>query len=518
MRLSTLISGLGARRVGGVGDPTITRLTLDPDEVGPGTLFVARRAWWGDQHAQIPAALAAGASAIIVSKPVDWAPADARVPRYSVDADDPFLAQISDRFYGTPTAALRVLGVTGTNGKTSTVCLLEHFLAAVGERPASMGTLGYRFESRVLPATNTTPDALVIQRFARDVRQLGATALALEVSSHGLDLGRVEHVDFDAVGFTMLGRDHLDHHGTAAAYFDAKARLFDAHLRHAIRRGTVPLAVAFDDVDGRRMLARAPSGTNRTLLGRDIRWRVVDRPGFGELRIEVDGALYQAPFFGDHEAKNAVLAAAMVAGGDRGILQRALGSLSRFPGVPGRLQQLPGICERQRVLIDYAHTPDAVAQILRALRRVTTAPICIVLGCGGDRDVGKRPLMAAAALAADRVVLTSDNPRSEVPGMILDAMWAGIPPRDRQRVLREPDRGAAIAQAITDTPEGVVLIAGKGHERTQTIGGVSRCFEDAVEARRVIAALITGRDPLRDLEPFASRALAPPIRRLPSLT
>ena len=256
-------------------DPSIVEVTLDLAEVRSGVLFIARRLWYTDTHEQLSEVINRGATAIVVSRSeIDDHVLRADIPIIWVECEDPTLGLICDRFYESPTAQLKVYGVTGTNGKTSAVSYLADFLSAIGERVAVMGTVEYRFEDRILTAANTTPDALVIQRFARQALDLGATALALEVSSHALSLDRVAGVQFDAVGFTSFSRDHLDFHGSLESYRDAKGRLFKDYLQQSIAAGKSPIAVAHDDVDGLEMLRRVPDGV------RTVRCRIdgpVDR-------------------------------------------------------------------------------------------------------------------------------------------------------------------------------------------------------------------------------------------------
>lgn len=484
MRFVELVAGL----VDAVsGDAEVDHATLDVTEVRPGTLFCARRAWWGDTHAQLAEAAARGASALLVSRREGLPPG---LPYAVAEAEDPALGRVCDRLLGAPTLGLRVYGVTGTNGKTSVACLLTHVLATLGERPALMGTLGYRFEDTEIEASNTTPDALVIQRFASDAKARGATALVLEVSSHALALQRTAGVAFDSVGFTNLTRDHLDFHGTVEAYTAAKRRLFDEALREAAGRGKAPGAAAcVDDPVGPAMLAAAPGPTLAVAAeGAPAPGRWVVRASgpptldgttavlatpHGEARVRL-------PLIGPYNLKNAALAVAMTAPTHPGRHAEAWAALADFPGVPGRLERAA-----PDVFVDYAHTPDAVSRALAAVRACTDRPLTVVLGCGGDRDPGKRPLMAAAAAAgADHVVLTADNPRSEHPEAILDAMAAGLPPgADAERI---PRRDYAIAAALAR--DGVTVIAGKGHEAYQEVAGRRFRFDDRAEARRLARA------------------------------
>lgn len=509
MRLNTLVDGLATRAGPAFVDPEVTGATLALADVRPGVLFVARRDWYGDTHGQVPAALAAGAAAALVSRP-EALPAGA--PGAVACPEDPTLGLLCARLFGEPTRGLRVYGVTGTKGKTTVAYLLEHLLRAVGERPAMMGTVVYRFEGASVTAANTTPDALVLQQFAADARDRGATALVLEVSSHALQIGRVAGVAFDAVGLTNLGRDHLDFHGTPAAYAEAKARLFGPCLEAARAAGKAPAAaICVDATGGAEMRGRVAPGVPVLEVARSVAAAPVDatdgaegKPGarrwfvgaHGPPRLDGTTAaltvqatsgrferhVVDLPLVGDHNLANAGLAVAMVAATHPDHLATLWAALADFPGVPGRLERVA-----PEAFVDYAHTPEAVAGTLAAVRAGTQRPLIVVLGCGGDRDRGKRPLMARAAVeGADRVILTSDNPRSEAPSAILDEMLtgiAGLAPEAAARVLRLEDRAAAIASALSH--DGVVLVAGKGHERTQTIGSHVYHFDDREEVRRL---------------------------------
>ncbi len=522
MAVDTLLDGLGARWVRPPAGPAplIDEITLDLNEVRPGVLFIARRAWWGDTHGQLAAAARRGASALVVSR-AEAAPAGVTVPVACVAADDPFLGHLAARFYGHPTRSLEVVGVTGTNGKTSTTWIVAALWAALGRRPARMGTLGYAACGQHLAASNTTPDALVIQRFARDALDLGADCLVLEVSSHALALGRIAGVAFDAVGFTQLGRDHLDFHKSLASYEAAKARLFDDALRDSLAAGKAPRAAAWlPDPASARMLARVPPGALRVgvgtapppagtpcdaalwvsaqapqgLAGTDL---VLQAAGLG-----LDGADIAARVAlpGDHDVANAALALALVAR-DLPTLRRGAQALASLPPVPGRMEQAA-----PDVWVDYAHTPDAVARIIAAVRaRAPAAPLTVVLGCGGDRDRGKRPLMARAAEAADAVWLTADNPRSEAIDDILAELVAGCT-RPAHVV---PDRATAIAQAMAQP--GIVLLLGKGHEQTQQVGPTAWRFDDREVARRIATARRAGVAPAQALIAWGLADGAPPL-------
>ena len=541
MRLSQLLDGLD-HVVVRPGDPEICDVVIDSRAVTPGALFIARTGWYVDGHDWLDDAVRRGAVAVVVSTE-GRAPESAQVPVVRVPAEDPFLGLVSARFHGEPTRSLTVYGVTGTNGKTSTVWLLEHLLAALGERPAMLSTVLYRHGRHEEPAPNTTPDGLVIQRFARESVDRGARALVMEVSSHGLQLQRVAGTAFDVVGFTNLSRDHLDFHGTEERYVAAKVALFSSALAPARAAGKRTTAcIVGSDVHADTMAAaseadvtlRLPSrqaagsgagagvartqerGTQdpRVELGGAAAASAAPPASDGQTLLEVVGAPTLAgtpcllrhrgarrqvlvPMPGLHNVDNAQLALAMVLDRHPDRLDDVVAALEAFPGVPGRMEV--ALRDGQRtVLVDYAHTPDAVAHALDAVRALGPREVAIVLGCGGDRDAGKRPLMARAAQAgADRVWLTADNPRSERVADILAQMEAGLDPSDATSVVTQPDRALAIAAALASGAD-CVLIAGKGHEGWQEVGGRRFPFDDGEVARRAALALPGASEPVSE--------------------
>lgn len=511
------------------GGRHITEITLDLDEVGPGVLFIARPEWYGDTHTRLGEALQRGAAALAVSDPTHL-PATCPVPVAILPAPDPLLAQISARFYGHPSAQLTLLGVTGTNGKTSTVLIAEHLLRALGQRPARLSTVGYRFEQTQIAASNTTPDALVIQRFAHDAHQLGARSLVLEASSHGLALQRLAELRFDAVGFTQIGHDHLDFHQSVERYRAAKALLFTQHLEHALSVGKRPAAVAWvgplspkeapqsdageaEDL-GAALLHASPAAALRVAVGHPHSLARLDLPA-GCLTLSVRSEALphlrgqrcwfrwaqgeehsvDLPLVGAHNVQNAAVALGMVVAADPDRWPQALAALHSAPPAPGRLERMA-----ERVFVDYAHTPDAVQRILRTLRATTEGPIHVVLGCGGDRDARKRAPMGRAALEADRAWFTADNPRSEAVEAILEAMCTDLSAAERARVRLQPDRYTALAEALHESAHALLVVLGRGHEPAQVIAGRRYAFDDRQELRRLTRAQAEGLPP--DLAPL----------------
>jgi UDP-N-acetylmuramoyl-L-alanyl-D-glutamate--2,6-diaminopimelate ligase len=457
-------------------------LCLDSRAVRAGDAFVALRGARSDGMAFLDDAANRGAVVALVES--GRAPHAAPLPVIEVEGLATRLGELGARFYGAPSAALRLVGVTGTNGKTTCTQLLAQALSLCGTACGVIGTLGAGFPGNLQDTVHTTPDALTLQRVFAELRDAGAKAVAMEVSSHALTQGRVQALRFDTAVFTNLTHDHLDFHGSFEAYGAAKASLF----RHA---GLARAVVNADDALGRRILAELSADIERVGFALEapaevraeqteyradgIRTQLVTPWGRGELRL---------PLLGRFNLQNA-LAVISVLGLHGVALETTLAALARIDVVPGRMQRING--GTPLVIVDYAHTPDALEQTLRALRAHCTGRLWCVFGCGGDRDRTKRPLMGRIAREhADEVIVTSDNPRSENPRAIIDEICAGIPDPG---VIREPDRRAAIAHAIAAAAApDCVLIAGKGHESYQEVSGVRSPFSDAEVARELLAA------------------------------
>ena len=486
MRADALLESLAD--VGAAAAIAVRGLQLDSRHVQPGEAFVALR---GTQHHGIhfaPQALAAGAVLVLAEAP---APLDApQLPQVIwVDELGAQLGSIAARFYGEPSRALRVIGVTGTNGKTSSVQLLTQALELLGRRAASIGTLGAGLHGQLDASARTTPDAISVQRLLREFADAGASDVTMEVSSHALQQGRVNGVHFGVAAFTNLTRDHLDYHGSMQAYGAAKARLFAwpglgaavFNIDDAFGAG---LAKAM--VPGVRVLRVSAAGDTHAELRAEaivcaaegIRFTLHTPWGSGALR---------SPLLGRFNVDNLLLVAACL-----GALQfpfaRMLDALNRLEPIRGRMHRLGGTGSQPLLVIDYAHTPDALQQALRALRAHCAGRLWCVFGCGGERDAGKRPQMGAlAAELADQVLLTDDNPRGEDGDAIVAAIRAGMP--DASAVRVERDRARAIALAVHEARAGdVVLIAGKGHEAYQEIAGATRPFDDLAVARAALEA------------------------------
>lgn len=403
------------------------------------------------------------------------------------------IGEIAARFYGHPAAALSITGITGTDGKTSCAHVLAQAYALLDTKCGYLGTLGYGFLPELAAATHTTPDAVSLQAWLARLRDAGAESVAMEVSSHALAQGRVHAVNFDVAVLTNIGRDHLDYHTNMTAYTDAKHRLFEGKSLQAA-------VLNIDDEYGARWLKLLPDGVLPVAysLGAQpafehghyvVAREVLAQPdglvlnidsSWGELRI-------QSRLLGRFNAYNllAALSVLLVRGVDP---CAAAAALSKVVTVPGRMELVDAVPGRPLVVVDYAHTPGALDHALRALCEHTGGRVFCVFGCGGDRDTGKRPLMAAAAArAADAIWITDDNPRSEDPAAIVADIVAGLP-ADTSTIV-EHDRAKAIAAAIHAAGErDAVLIAGKGHETYQIIGDERRDFDDREAARRVLEA------------------------------
>lgn len=494
--LAVLLDGLAD--LTGLPDVPVHGLSSDTRAVRSGDLFLAVAG--AHQHGldSVQAALDAGAVAVVweaVAGDEDLAKRAAALPVPQLALWDlrQQLGIIADRFYGAPSRDLFLVGVTGTDGKTS----CTHFLAEACSEPhlpgGLLGTLGYGAYGRLKRATHTTPDALVVQRELAELRDAGLRQVAMEVSSHGLHQGRVNGVRFDVAVFTNLSRDHLDYHGDEAAYADAKRLLFQwPDLQAAVINGS--------DSFGRTLLREMPAGVRTVAYGMTDELEGVDVPEYvlghdlcldaHGLRVRVntpwgEGHL-QAGLLGGFNASN-LLAALAVLGIAGMPLTTALRRLSQVHTVPGRMERYGGGVAQALVVVDYAHTPRALEQVLLALRAHCHGALWCVFGAGGDRDAGKRPLMGAVAeRLADHLVLTNDNPRGEPPEQILEHICAGLAHADAAHII--PDRGRAIRTAIQAAgPGDLVLVAGKGHEDYQLVGELRLPFSDRAQVAACLA-------------------------------
>ena len=491
--VAALADALGERgqlagAVVGLTDALVSDVTIDSRQAGPGVLFAAVSPdthHGRDGHAFVDDALARGASGALVSAGWLAAQTGERLPgaAFLLAADTrATLAELAAEVYGRPGDDLKLLGVTGTNGKTTTVFLLHHLLTALGVQAGLVGTVENRIGTERYATAFTTPEAPTLQRLLRAMVEGGCTAAAMEVSSHGLDLDRVGALAFDVAVFTNLSQDHLDYHDTFEAYHQAKLKLF---------RGLGEDAVAIVNVDDKYgwtfdSVTSAHVITYGTASGADVRVEVLDNALDG-LRLRLDGDERRYQMLGRFNALN--LAASYAVGLALGYRQSdVLDALAEAPGVPGRFETVRG--GGVLGVVDYAHTPDALDNVLATAREIVPAgrQLWVVFGAGGDRDAGKRPEMGRVAeQRADRVVLTSDNPRTEDPQAILDDVAAGL--ADAALSTRIASRADAIAYAAERAQPGdVVVIAGKGHETYQIVGTERRAFDDRAVLRDALAS------------------------------
>ena len=522
--LLELLTGQGAQVPSGAASLEIASLAVDSRAVRPGALFAAFRGVADDGARFVPQAVAAGAVAVLCDRKLDCAPA------VCVVAADPrrIFARAASRFHGDPSSQLKLLGVTGTNGKTTTSYLVEQLAAALGERAGVIGTIEQRWPGHARPAAHTTPESHDLQATLAAMVGAHVDVAALEVSSHALAQHRPDGCRFAAAAFTNLTRDHLDYHQTLEAYFDAKARLF----RELLEPGA-PAVLNLDDPrlaalaeelakSGRRVIgftvqgARAPRGVSLlsaegltvSLAGLKFSLRAErtahhhGAPDAPAQRLEVE-----SPLLGAHNAENLLAAIGLLTGGAGAPLQLLARLAGEAHGAPGRMERVADPAAGRIILVDYAHSDDALARALDAVTVAAAASpgtrVICVFGCGGDRDQGKRPLMGRAARArAFLTVATSDNPRTEDPLSILAQIEQGLA-RAGEKALAPlaarqgapgyvvvTDRREAIALALACArPGDVVLIAGKGHETVQIVGAEKRPFDDRREATEALSRL-----------------------------
>jgi len=468
MRLGELVDTALAPEA---ADVDITNLAFDNREAGPGTLFFAVPGFTRDGHDFAADAVERGAGALVVQRPLELL-----VPQVQVEDVRAAMAPIAARFHGDPTAAVAVAGVTGTNGKTTSCFLIRELLEAGGVPTALLGTVKSVIGGQEATLQRTTPEAIELQAAFARMRDAGDRACAMEASSHALELHRVDAIHWAAALFTNLTQDHLDFHPTMEDYFLAKRRLFE--VAEGVR------VVNVDDPYGRRLADEFPDAVTFA-IDTDADLRATDvRSTLTGSTFRLDGVELHTPLPGRFNVANVLgaIAVARALGVDDATIAQALVGAGRVPGRFEPVDEGQGFA----VLVDYAHTPDSLENVLRAAREISGGRVIVTFGAGGDRDTAKRPLMGRAAEAADVVIVTSDNPRSEDPEAIIAQILAGIS-RD---VDVEVDRARAIARSIEVARDGdVVVIAGKGHEQGQEFeGGRKLPFDDVTVAREALRA------------------------------
>ena len=482
-RLSEILRQTPVREVLGDGERPVGGLTYDSRAVKPGDCFFAVRGTQADGHAFIPAAVAAGAAAVVCEQlPADPAPG---VNYVAVPDSAGAMADLAAAFYDYPSRELKLVGITGTNGKTTTATLLYDLVRALGYKAGLISTVVYRIEGREVEATHTTPDSIRLNALMREMADAGCEFCFMECSSHAIVQERTRGLSFAGGIFSNITHDHLDYHKTFAEYIRAKKRFFDM-----LPAGSFALT-NLDDRNGRVMVQNTAAAVHTySLRGMaDFRCRIVETHLDGML-LRIDGQEVWVGLLGRFNAYNllAVYGTAVLLGLDRSEVLRVLSTLRP---VSGRFE-IVRAANGTTAVVDYAHTPDALENVLRTIEEIRTPQqqLLVVCGCGGDRDRTKRPEMAQIAVQyASTAIFTSDNPRHESPEAILDEMVAGLDPGTRY--LRIADRAEAIRTAVMlSHPGDVILVAGKGHETYQIIGDVKHHFDDREEVRRAFETLL----------------------------
>lgn len=486
MLFSELVTHLSDARVVNPGDAEIAGIAYDSREVKPGFLFIAMQGGTFDGHSFIDRATNAGAVAIVAEREV----AGVTVPYVVVRNGRVAMGEIAAPFFGYPSRGIKLIGVTGTSGKTTVTHLIQTIFNASGRPAGLIGTLGARIGDELIETKHTTPESVDLQRTLAYMAGRGVEAVAMEASSHGLYQGRTLGCEFDCGVFTNIARDHLDFHGTVESYLDAKLILFREYPAMSAKRFVA--AINADDPSAEVVKAATKgsvvtfgiekpadlTASNIEVTDRSVRFDMVHAGASAPIRLDIGG------FFNVYNA----LAAAAAAIGMGLDVQTVVRGLAAARSVPGRFESVD--CGQDfGVIVDYAHTPDELHNVLTTAKALTKNRLIAVFGCGGDRDRGKRPIMGRiAAQLADMIVVTSDNPRSEDPESIIDMVLDGIPDSDRNRVIVRPDRREGIEAAIGMARSGdVVVIAGKGHEDYQIFADRTIHFDDREVAREVLA-------------------------------
>lgn len=489
LTLSQAIESVAVRSVSGSIEIPVTSVAYDSRHVEPGAVFCALAGQGTDGNAFVDAAVEAGAVAVVSERAY---PAEHAVTWLRVRDARAAMAAIAASIHGHPSLAFPVVGITGTNGKTTTASLLHHLFGSILRRAGLIGTIHYAIGEETFPASHTTPESVEVHRLLAEMRDADCRAVAMEVSSHGLAQHRVGGVAFDVGVFANLSQDHLDYHGDMESYFASKRRLFEQMDGETRKSGTA--VVNIDDVHGARLASARYERLKILTFGRSVKadFRA------SEIRSDFDGTrfalafrerrfLVRTPLIGAFNVYNAVaaIASAYAVGLN---LREIVAKIADAPQVPGRLEAVMPRKINYRLFVDYAHTPDALENVLATLRGLEPRRIITVFGCGGDRDPTKRaPMARAAALGSDYCVLTSDNPRTEDPWQILEDAEKGFPGvagRDYEVI---EDRREAIKRAVFLSEErDIVLVAGKGHETYQEIHGVRHDFDDRSVSARCI--------------------------------
>ncbi len=497
MRLSQLIEGIDNCRVAGDLDVEVKGLAYDSRKVKPGYLFVAIKGHRLDGHQFVEEAIGRGACGVVVQDSAaldhDMALKGGNRALIRVPDSRRALSRLSVNYYGRPFERLALIGITGTNGKTTTTYLLESILREAGAEPGVIGTINYRFKGRSKKAPVTTPESLDLMEILNEMAEAGVSHVVMEVSSHALDQGRVQDCPFKVRVFTNLSRDHLDYHRTMEDYFQAKARLFKVSADYEIPGITA--VINMDSPEGKRLLGltKIPAISYGLNAKAHVRAEQINSTREG-MEFRLKGPQGEAdifsPLLGEFNIYNILAAssAAMALGVDLEGIKRGIKAVKCIPGRMERVDNAKGLF----IVVDYAHTPEALSRVLEALRPLVTGRIITVFGCGGDRDKGKRAMMGQVALLlSDMVIITSDNPRTEDPISIISAIEDGVAKSGAKCPYDiHADRKEAIKAALQMAgPDDLVLIAGKGHEDYQIIGTTTRPFDDRKVARELASTL-----------------------------
>lgn len=493
MHLSQLLEGLQIRNNIKTSSLEISDVIYDSRQVKKNCLFVAIRGFQSDGHQFIQEAIEKGASAIIAEEEPTIS---ISVPLFLVSDSRLALAKISSNFFHHPTKSIRVIGITGTNGKTTVSYLAEAILQQAGYSPAVLGTINYRHQNKIYSSSHTTPESYEIQQFVERVQKNGAESLVMEVSSHALDLKRVDFIEYDVCLFTNLTPEHLDYHKTIENYFQAKKRLFEELLEKSDKKNRAAILNLDDPFAAKLVSVISHARTITFSLSEDKGATIY--PLSADFSLDGIHAEIQTPW-GKMKIKTALLGkfnlsnilGAIGIGGSLGIsLSKIEDALSSFTSVPGRLERVVND-KNIFCFVDYAHTPDALKNVIQALREISSEKILVLFGCGGDRDSLKRPLMGEqVASLADWGVVTSDNPRTEDPDKIIEQILPGLKKKgwiQEKNFIVEPDRKEAIRKIVQSAqPGNVILIAGKGHEDYQILGKQKIHFDDREIAREFL--------------------------------
>src|SRR5437588_1378951 len=485
MQLKTLLAAIPIREIIGPVNRAVESIAYDSRRVQRDGLFVALRGEKSDGHDFVDQAIEKGAAVIVTER----AEKSSRATCVVVENTRRAVADLSARFYNFPARKLKLAAVTGTNGKTTTTFLIKHICEKAGLRCGLLGTVRYEIAERILPAARTTTESLDLQELLSQIANAGCRAAAMEVSSHALTQERVRGLEWDVAVFTNLTQDHLDYHGTMENYFESKAKLF-AQLAQQKKKRKPIAVVNMDDHYGEQLLDKIDTKISVITFGMGVRadFRASNyRMEFGGTSYQLDARgksyLVRLPLIGRFNVANSM--AALAAANALGLnLREAVLSLGKSPQVPGRLEMVPA--KRQfQVFVDYAHTPDALLNVLKTLRQLEPGRLIVVFGCGSDRDRQKRPLMGRIAdQNADYSIITSDNPRKEDPNAIIYDIEKGF---GSDRYEKVAGRAEAIARAIAlAQPRDIILIAGKGHETYQEFADHTVPFDDIQVARRAI--------------------------------